>query len=78
MGDFAYPCFRLAKVLRQAPNQIAAQLAEKMQGVDFLQKVEAAGPYLNLFVDKSLFSRSVLTKVLEQPGRLWQKRIRQG
>lgn len=78
MGDFAYPCFRLAKVLRQAPNQIAAQLAEKMQDVDFLQKVEAAGPYLNFFVDKSLFSRSVLTKVLEQQADYGKSELGKG
>ncbi len=78
MGDFAYPCFRLAKVLRQAPNQIAAQLAEKMQDVAFLQKVEAAGPYLNFFVDKSLFSRSVLTKVLQQQADYGKSELGKG
>ena len=31
MGDYAYPCFRLAKVLRKAPPLIAADLAEKIQ-----------------------------------------------
>ena len=27
LGDFAFPCFRLAKVMRKAPNMIAADIA---------------------------------------------------
>ena len=30
LGDIAFPCFMLAKILRQAPAQIAAELAEKL------------------------------------------------
>ena len=30
MGDYAFPCFRLAKTMRKAPNLIAAELAEKL------------------------------------------------
>ena len=29
MGDYAFPCFKLAKVFRKAPNMIAAELASK-------------------------------------------------
>ena len=37
MGDYAYPCFRLAKVLRKAPPLIAADLAEKIQLPSFVK-----------------------------------------
>ena len=30
MGDFAFPCFQLAKVFRKAPNMIATEIAEKI------------------------------------------------
>ena len=35
MGDFAFPCFQLAKVMRKAPNMIAAELAEKINKEGF-------------------------------------------
>ena len=49
LGDVAFPCFQLAKVLRQAPPRIAAQLAETLAVSDPIARVEATGPYLNFF-----------------------------
>ena len=36
MGDFAFPCFRLAKVYRKAPQMIAEELKNKMEVTEFL------------------------------------------
>ncbi|MGL4451907.1 MAG: arginine--tRNA ligase [Sarcina sp.] len=65
MGDFAFPCFQLAKVMRKAPNMIATELAEGINKEGF-ERVEALGPYVNFFLDKSAFSKSVIEKVLAQ------------
>ena len=46
MGDYAFPCFRLAKVFRKAPNMIAADLAESIEAKDAISKVEPAGGYV--------------------------------
>ena len=54
MGDFAFPCFKLAKVFRKAPQMIAADLKEQIGCPEFLSNVEVMGGYLNFFVDKSL------------------------
>ena len=51
MGDFAFPCFRLAKVFRKAPPMIANELKEKIEKPDFLDRIEVQGGYLNFFVD---------------------------
>lgn len=50
LGEFAFPCFRLAKTLRSAPPKIAAELAEQVAKLDHPLIAEAtpAGPYLNL------------------------------
>jgi len=61
MGDFAFPCFRLAKELRKAPPAIAAELMEKIVLPEFLDKCENAGPYLNFFVSKGHFAKTVLS-----------------
>jgi arginyl-tRNA synthetase len=63
MGDYAFPCFRLAKEYRKAPQMIAAELAEKIGGADFLSKIEVQGGYINFFVDKQLFAKKIMEQV---------------
>ncbi|AIG65748.1 arginine--tRNA ligase [Weissella tructae] len=63
MGDYAFPTFTLAKVRRQAPNQIAEGLAEAIN-TDGFEKVEAAGPYVNFFLDKQVAGSEILRTVL--------------
>lgn len=65
MGDYAFPCFQLAKVMRKAPNMISQELSEKINK-DGFEKVEVLGPYVNFFLDKSSFSQSIINKVLSE------------
>ena len=53
MGDLALPCFRLAKSFRMPPPAIAAELAERFQGADGVEKAEAVNGYLNFFFDSA-------------------------
>ena len=66
MGDYAFPCFRLAKTFRKAPNMIAADLKKGMDVPKGFQSVEATGPYLNFFIDKKALIISVLKNVFQQ------------
>ena len=66
MGDYAFPCFRLAKVFRKAPNMIAADLAESIEAKDAISKVEPAVGYVNFFVNKSQLAKNVINDVLTQ------------
>lgn len=50
-GDLAFPCFTLAKELKKAPPAIAAQLAAEVKLPAGFARVEAKGPYLNVFLD---------------------------
>ena len=61
LGDFAFPCFRLAKELRKAPPAIAAELADKLPKADFLDICKNMGPYLNFFISKAHFAKTVLS-----------------
>ncbi|MCZ6472058.1 MAG: arginine--tRNA ligase, partial [SAR324 cluster bacterium] len=69
MGDYAFPCFALAKVMRKAPPAIALELAEKLapaaQAQPLLMGVEAAGPYLNFRVSYQAMAETTLRGVLE-------------
>jgi arginyl-tRNA synthetase len=67
MGDFAFPCFMLAKTMHKAPNMIASELStsEKLSA-SWLSKVEAKGPYLNFFVDRGAFSKEIVSDILSK------------
>ena len=69
MGDFAFPCFKLAKAFRKAPNQIAQELAGTIGEVALFEKVQNEGPYLNFFIDKTTYAKSVIEEVLQQPEK---------
>lgn len=77
MGDFAFPCFQLAKTFKKAPNMIAGELKEKINGEGF-ERVEALGPYLNFFMDKGAFIKTTLDKVLEEGERYGASEVGSG
>ena len=60
MGDYAFPCFRLAKVMRKAPNIIASDIKEQIGDVDFIEKIDVAGAYLNFYIKKDIFVKSMI------------------
>ena len=66
MGDYAFPCFKLAKTMRKSPVAIAGDLAQSLTVPMPFHKVEAAGPYVNFFVDRSYRVRNLLQAVLEK------------
>lgn len=53
-GDFAFPCFQLAKQAKQAPNILAQQFAEKFSS-EYFEKFQAVGGYLNAHINKKIF-----------------------
>lgn len=61
LGDFAFPCFPLAKKLKKAPPAIASELAAgfDVPGIS----VVPTGPYLNFRVDRSLLAKTVIEAV---------------
>ena len=66
MGDYAFPCFRLSKTMRKAPNVIAAELKDKLTVPAGFTGCEAVGGYLNFFTDKGAVADTVLSRVLSE------------
>ncbi len=58
LGDVCLPCFKFARTMRLAPPMIANKLLPYVQNLDFVQKVEVVGGYLNIF-----FARDVVAKM---------------
>lgn len=63
-GDYAFPCFRLAKSLKKAPQQIANEIHEKLEMDNkIIEKVEVLGGYLNFYLNKNLLTKEVLNQI---------------
>ena len=61
MGDFAFPCFKLAGILKKNPVEIAKQLASAIKPKGKIVKVKATGPYINFYADeKGIFDKVML------------------
>ena len=68
-GDFAFPCFNLAKTLRKAPPIIANELKEKLEfDSNLIESVAVIGGYLNFFVNKNSLIKGVLEKDYSAPN----------
>ncbi len=61
MGDYAFPCFKLAKELKKAPAIIAEELKNNMDiDKNLIEKVEIVGGYLNFYINKESLAREVI------------------
>lgn len=67
MGDYAFPCFRLAKIMRKAPPLIAGGIAEKISGNEIFEKVEQVNAYVNMYISRESFAKDVVEDVLKDP-----------
>lgn len=73
LGDLALPCFRFAKEEKSAPNVIANDAAEKINLWLYtcdsnIERVEAAGPYLNIFLQRHSLAISLKKSVTQHYG----------
>ncbi len=65
MGDLAFPCFKLSKIMRRSPVQIASALAEKVSvGCDCVESAENVNGYLNMKIKGDYLVGSVLPEIL--------------
>ncbi len=65
MGDFAFPCFQLSKVMKKSPNMISEELKGKID-IEGFEKIENLGPYINFFVSKTELISETIEKILKE------------
>ncbi|MSS43830.1 arginine--tRNA ligase [Anaerosalibacter bizertensis] len=78
MGDYAFPCFKLAKIFRKAPNLIAEEISNKIQENSYFEKIENAGPYVNFFIDRAVLAETVLEEIKDEKERYGSSNIGKG
>ena len=78
MGDYAFPCFKLAKVLRKAPPLIAASIADAIRDADIFDKVEQVNSYVNMFISRENMAQQVVSQVLADGENYGRSTIGEG
>lgn len=66
MGDYAFPCFKLSKIIKKAPNIIAEELMKALSISKGCEKIQRVGSYLNFFIDKGVVAESVINSILKK------------
>ena len=66
-GDYAFPCFRLAKTLKKAPQAIAEEIKEKIEiDNNAVEKIEVLGGYINFYINKKVLAKEVLEEIADK------------
>ncbi|MCK9568251.1 arginine--tRNA ligase [Candidatus Pacearchaeota archaeon] len=67
MGDFAFPCFFLAKQMKMSPAEIAMNLRKNIGDVpDGFEDIELKGPYINFFLNRKTLTKIMIEEILKQ------------
>ena len=79
LGDYAFPCFKLAKDLHKAPPAIAEDIKENIQlDESIIEKIEIVGGYLNIYINKESLVQSVLKEIYNKKEKYGSSNIGEG
>ena len=79
MGDYAFPCFRLAKELKKAPPAIANDIKEKLEIEEkHIKKVEIVGGYLNFYINSNMLAEEVLKEFEAKKEKYGASKVGEG
>ena len=75
MGDWALPCFNLAKQYKRSPQEIAKDFAQNLKPSGLIINFKNIGPYLNFVIDASKVAELVLKEISKSKGKFGQSKI---
>ena len=79
LGDYAFPCFKLAKDLRKAPPMIANEIKENIKiDESIISKIDVVGGYLNIFINKETLTKTVLEEINNRKEKYGSSNIGEG
>lgn len=73
LGDYAFPCFILAKKEKKNPTIIAEELAGKIKATKEISQIKVVGAYLNFFINKKILAESVIKELLKEKKSIQKK-----
>lgn len=78
LGDYSFPCFALAKVLKKNPVEIAKDIVNSIENTLEFEKVNAVGPYVNIFINRNVLAESVLDEIRKKKDRFGSSKLGRG
>ena len=80
MGDYAFPCFELAKKLKKNPVEIANGFAKLFDAKKYnkIEEVKGVGPYLNFFLKKESLAKNTISDILKLKDKYGSSSIGKG
>lgn len=78
LGDYAFPCFTLAKQFRKNPADIAKDIVHKMENILEFEKVEAIGGYVNIFVNRTVLAEETLEQIQKEKNSYGSSNLGKG
>lgn len=78
-GDYAFPCFKLAKELKKSPQIIAEEINSNIKfDSELIEKTEVLGGYLNFFVNKTALAKTVVEEIIKKKNDYGKSNIGNG
>lgn len=65
IGDFAFPCFSIAKTAKKQPAIIADEIMKTIKKTSWIEKIEKKGAYINFFINKKKIASETLELILK-------------
>lgn len=78
MGDYAFPCFKLARIMKKSPQDIANEIQPQIDCGAEIAEVKIAGGYLNFYINPGMLIKSVLTEIDEKQEKYGSSDIGNG
>lgn len=79
MGDYALPCFKLAKEMKKSPVIIATEIKEKIEMPnEYISKIEAVNGFLNIFINNKILIKDLLNEMEDQKEKYGSSNIGNG
>jgi arginyl-tRNA synthetase len=67
LGDYAFPCFSLAKIFKDSPQKIAVNLRKNISELpEGISDIQTQGPYINFFVDRKILALKLIDRILKE------------
>ena len=79
LGDYAFPCFKLAKELKKAPQMIANDIKENIKiDESIIDRIDVVGGYLNIFINKEALTKTVLEEIANKKDKYGSSNLGNG
>ena len=70
LGDYAFPCFNLSKIMKKSPQEISKEINDKINDIiknktNNIEKVQNLGPYINFFIKRDIKAKNIIQSIID-------------